>query len=62
MEERRERVIRLSSDSTYGLSSKLRVRFSEACYGFSQKEQGSNRVVTKAAVGYERLNYATVKA
>ena len=29
--------------------------FSEACYGFSPK------VVTNAAVGNERLNYATVK-
>ena len=34
------------------------MRFSEACYGFSPKEQGS---LTNAAVGYERFNYATVK-
>ena len=66
MEERRERVIRLSSDSTSFLQNCLvgyfgeqwswqkRVRFSEACYGFSQKEQGSNKCCREAQLCYGR--------
>ena len=76
MEERRERVIRLSSDSTSFLQNCMVNYFGEHwCRGkpmilaetceifrsllrfFHRK----SRVVTNAAVGYERFNYATVK-
>ena len=77
MEERRERVIRLSSDSTSFLQNCM-VDYSgehwcepmilgETCEIFRSLSRfftvfhRKSRVVTSAAVGYERLNYATVK-